>query len=95
MLPSPGEPKGNSKLQKHRMFSYSHSDLLLITVGIYCENIKSYIRCPHNRFLHIKSADYGRTDNKECRDGRNPIDSSEMNPETPCSSKVLSEVRAK
>lgn len=69
--------------------------MTFVPVGYYCENKMAKIRCPHNRFLHIKYADYGRVDNAQCQDPMFEMDSSEMNPEVPCRSNVRNIIKAK
>ena len=93
-LPEPGNPRGNGKIRikgdLQVIFSFS-----IFAVGYYCENKMAKIRCPHNRFLHIKYADYGRVDNTQCRDPMFEEDSSEMNPDVPCRSNVRNIIKAK
>ena len=70
--------------------SYSNNSFLVEHFEIVvCHLAPQTISCHDGFSLAITNATYGRVDNTECRDGRYGINSSQMNPATPCQESAL------
>ena len=78
--------RNNGKETNYMRFTIQHTIFLI--VGIVCEGDHGTLSCPKNRFIHIRSADYGRVDNSKCQNGNYAPSSNEMNPTVPCHSDV-------
>ena len=63
------------------------------SAAVVCEHYKAKLSCPAGLVVRIKDADYGRVDNRACRNGRYNETTRPMNPPEPCIFNVKSVVR--